>query len=864
MPLPTPPLDERTFEQLLAAARARVEQSNAGWTDLSPSDPGVVLLELFAYLTEQLIGRLNQLPERAYVEFLRLLGVTLLPPSAAAVTLRFSRKEADEQVIEIPRGTRVTVGRGDGDGEPPVFVTTEPATLAAGQTEAEAPALNCELVEAELVGKGTGRPGLVVYALHPPLIAPTGDGLDLRVGVEAMGDELDGRVPVEQHGGKLYRVWREVRHFTNLGNDPYVYVADRVAGSITFAPAVQLEQEDGRLAFGQGALGAIPAEEREIRLWYRRGGGTRGNVAAGTLTSMRDAVAGIEVTNQRPAAGGQDTETLENALLRGPQQLHSLDRAVTARDFEQLARTASRAVARARAITEADLWTHATPGSVELLLVPDVPETARPGGRVSIEELRAREDPLVAEQQVGAAIEQRRPLGTACRVNWARYKPVRVDVRVIARRAENLPAVRERVLERLHRTLNPLPSELLRTGGWPFGQALRASHIYDIVLAEPGVLVVDDIRLTADQAPTQDIESLAADRFQRDTWYAGSGATLFRSLNNGHGWEPVGVFPGEQIQIVEPHPDEPGWVAAVTRFDDGRGYALHVSRDCGESWWEAERYTTAFAVHDLAWIERDPYQALLVATERGLYEIALGAGSGPVPLLVDPADPDLGYYAIAATRDIFGQVQVAVGAQRTRGVYLSAEAGRSQTFRHIGLANEDIRRLAIQREGPHAYLWAGAFTAGEDTPGAGLSRWRLLGTEDPPEGWHNYRQGWSGGSCYGLAFLGTTVVAGTHRSGVLTLALDGAQEPSWVEPDINAGLPLRDRVRFHRVLTVAADTAGGLILAGGEEGVFRSDDGGRRYSSVSQQEFADNVTLPPTWLFCSGEHNVTVVSADAR
>jgi hypothetical protein len=75
---------------------------------------------------------------------------------------------------------------------------------------------------------------------------------------------------------------------------------------------------------------------------------------------------------------------------------------------------------------------------------------------------------------------------------------------------------------------------------------------------------------------------------------------------------------------------------------------------------------------------------------------------------------------------------------------------------------------------------------------------------------------------------------------------------------------LRDRVRFHRVLTVAADTARGLILAGGEEGVFRSDDGGRRYRSVSQQEFADNVTLPPTWLFCSGEHSVTVVSADAR
>ena len=99
------------------------------------------------------------------------------------------------------------------------------------------------------------------------------------------------------------------------------------------------------------ALAAIPGAGREIRLWYRRGGGPEGNVEANTLTQLKDAITGVQVTNPSPAVGGRATETLENALVRGPQQLYSLQRAVTARDFELVALYNSRAVARAKALT---------------------------------------------------------------------------------------------------------------------------------------------------------------------------------------------------------------------------------------------------------------------------------------------------------------------------------------------------------------------------------------------------------------------------------------------------------------------------------------------------------------------------------
>jgi hypothetical protein len=61
---------------------------------------------------------------------------------------------------------------------------------------------------------------------------------------------------------------------------------------------------------------------------------------------------------------------------------------------------------------------------------------------------------------------------------------------------------------------------------------------------------------------------------------------------------------------------------------------------------------------------------------------------------------------------------------------------------------------------------------------------------------------------------------------------------------------------------VAARVEGDMILAGGVEGVYRSGDGGAGYENTSSRVFTRNVTIPDTWLFCSGEHDIQVVSED--
>ena len=81
--LPAPNLDDRTFQGLVDEAKRLVQNRCPEWTDHNVSDPGVTLIEAFAQMVDQLIYRLNRVPDLNYVKFLELIGVELRPPAAA-------------------------------------------------------------------------------------------------------------------------------------------------------------------------------------------------------------------------------------------------------------------------------------------------------------------------------------------------------------------------------------------------------------------------------------------------------------------------------------------------------------------------------------------------------------------------------------------------------------------------------------------------------------------------------------------------------------------------------------------------------------------------------------------------------------
>lgn len=122
MALPAPDLDDRHFQQLVDDAKRLVQQRCPSWTDHNVSDPGVTLIEAFAQMVDQLIYRLNRVPDRNYVKFLEMIGVELRSASAARGAVTFWLSAPQPQPVQVRAGTQVATARTD-LAEPLIFTT---------------------------------------------------------------------------------------------------------------------------------------------------------------------------------------------------------------------------------------------------------------------------------------------------------------------------------------------------------------------------------------------------------------------------------------------------------------------------------------------------------------------------------------------------------------------------------------------------------------------------------------------------------------------------------------------------------------------------------------------------------------------
>jgi hypothetical protein len=111
MPLTIPQIDDRNYQQLLDEALARIPVHNPEWTNFNKSDPGVTIIEVFAFLTENLLYRSNQIPERNRVKFLQLLGIPLRPASSARGLVTFSNERGPLQTFTLGAGLEVRAGQ---------------------------------------------------------------------------------------------------------------------------------------------------------------------------------------------------------------------------------------------------------------------------------------------------------------------------------------------------------------------------------------------------------------------------------------------------------------------------------------------------------------------------------------------------------------------------------------------------------------------------------------------------------------------------------------------------------------------------------------------------------------------------------
>jgi predicted phage baseplate assembly protein len=105
-----PIIDSRDYADILQEALARIPVHNPEWTNFNDSDPGVTLLQLFAFMTESIVYRANQIPDRNRRKFLQLLGIEPKPATAAEGFVTLSNDRGPLEVRAFSPGLDVRAG----------------------------------------------------------------------------------------------------------------------------------------------------------------------------------------------------------------------------------------------------------------------------------------------------------------------------------------------------------------------------------------------------------------------------------------------------------------------------------------------------------------------------------------------------------------------------------------------------------------------------------------------------------------------------------------------------------------------------------------------------------------------------------
>lgn len=227
MGLEAPRLDDRSFNDIVEEARRRIALYTPEWTDHNLSDPGITLIELFAWMTDIVLYRLNRVPDKHFIKFMELIGMKLHEAEPARVPVTFWLTTPQPVTMLIPGDTEVSTTRTE--TEPAIIFTTD------GSMEIHIPKLGYMLTsrdaeegrafvphDIERVQSGFG--GFSVFASDPPktddavYLGFTDDLSNHILGVEievdtAEGAGIDPNNPPyvwEVLGGELGQDWKKI------------------------------------------------------------------------------------------------------------------------------------------------------------------------------------------------------------------------------------------------------------------------------------------------------------------------------------------------------------------------------------------------------------------------------------------------------------------------------------------------------------------------------------------------------------------------------------------------------------------------------------------------------------------------------
>lgn len=611
MTLPLPTLDKLQYDPLVEQARDLLPYLAPGWTDHNAHDPGITLLELFAWLTEANSYRLDRISARSERSFLRLVGYGARPAQVARAVVAF----AADVSMAVQAGLPIASANGATR-----FQTGTPFQVVDARVVALLSSAGSVWTDHGLASSGFRpfgeRPsvGNTFYIGLNRALTPVGS----RVRLFSVGQDLEAdervwrelraargaalrqaqcqrlgaccrRTLREHHGASVAWEYFNGKQWMPLqglfdgtralslcgpvrwrapsdmaaggvpGHDGQWFIRCRLAcGDYDCAPQLKaillnavlarhaadnlkprvhasngqamqrfdvsdkpivpgstkatLTQPDGtqslwaerpdfdrsgslarhhvvdatrgQVVFGDGRAGRVPDAGATVSVLWQTGGGSVGNVMAGTLVS---APTGLTLTQPFAAWGGAEAETLGAAKARALRSIAQARCAITLQDLEAAAlRVPGAPLARAHAVAEfhPQLKHLKVAGCITLVVLSPC--------------VRSRRDPTPALcRAVRRHLDARRPVATEVHVVGPDWTKVSVKARLLTRSGVNAASLRAEAVRRLDAFFDPLTGGP-QHGGWPFGRPVYRAEVLALLDALPGVAAIEGLVLVRD------------------------------------------------------------------------------------------------------------------------------------------------------------------------------------------------------------------------------------------------------------------------------------------------------------------------------------------------------------------------------
>lgn len=413
--------DFQTIRTSLIRLRETLTQS---WTTRSPRDLGIVLLELFAYVGDQLNYAIDRLTEESILELAKWRS----------------------SIVDIVRGFGFPVNEGSPARGEVVFSGAQGTEIPAGTRVATEGGVEFRVLEGgEISWDGTVRLAVRQWKLYENELAGVSDGTKLmRYKLGHRGVDYDSvNVFIRDNA------WTQVNDFYS-------------SGAMDNHFCVRIEDNgDAYIVFGDGVSGAIPQVGENIIVNYCVHEGSKGNVPAGAINQMVDKISGVDsVTNPEPTTGGLERDSGQRIKSAFNLWLRSMRRGVTEEDIRYFVESMP-AVAAARVRV---FW--------NTVIVYPVATTGTTLGMADKQDLLYRLKQIALMNQI---YEVRDPV----------FVPVDINIWVRCHTGYGFDEVKARIEASVKEFVSPVRKREFKE--YIFGRGLEVSDLYEVVEKVEGV-----------------------------------------------------------------------------------------------------------------------------------------------------------------------------------------------------------------------------------------------------------------------------------------------------------------------------------------------------------------------------------------